>query len=85
MLGDFEKALAISRDCTERSPDAPACLIMRAISASALGHGDEAQLALRQVLTVYPSYTIGRYARRFKYDQDEQTFIALLRRAGFPE
>ncbi len=85
MLGEYEKALTIARDCTERAPDAPACLIMRSISAAALGHEGEAQLALRQLLTVYPSYTIGRYARRFKYDQDEQAFIALLRQAGFPE
>ena len=86
MLGDRERALAISRDCVDRSANtAMYCLLVRAIAARELGHDDEARAARDGLLGTVPGYAISRYVRRFREDHDESTFIAYLRRAGFPE
>jgi len=85
MLGENQKALALARECADRTPDASACLVVQAIAATALGLPDEAVTARQRLLKVYPGYSIGRWIRRFKHDRDEAAFVAHLRRAGFPE
>jgi len=85
MLGEHDQALALSRECSERAPHVNACLVTRAVAAAALGASAEAQTAVRRLLEIYPSFSIGLWPRRFRLDWDETLYIKYLRAAGFPE
>lgn len=85
MLGEYEKALSLSRACADRAPDLAACLVARAIAAARTGQSDEARAALQRLLRIDPNASIRRWPRRFKLDSDEAVYAEHLRAAGVPE
>lgn len=50
MLGEYDRAFSFARECTDRAPDLPLCITLRAIAASQVGRADEAQAAVKSLL-----------------------------------
>jgi adenylate cyclase len=83
MLGEYDRALALARDC--RKHDSHVCLMMQAVAASRLGRSDEAQAALARLLETYPTTTVSRFRQRYRLEADETRWTEHLRAAGIPE
>jgi adenylate cyclase len=86
MLGEFDRALPLSRSCAERAPKLVGCSVNRAIAANELGFPEEARAAVRQVLDIDRQFTVQRLKRiyPFRNEADADRFAELMRRAGLP-
>jgi len=86
MLGEFDRALPLSRSCAERAPKLVGCSVNRAIAANELGFPEEARAAVRQVLDIDRQFTVQRLKRiyPFRKEADADRFAELMRRAGLP-
>ncbi len=85
MLGEPEQALALTRECSERSRTAYLgyCLTNRAVEAALLDQHEEAQRSMRRALEAAAGFSVTRSPRRFLHD--EAHCNGYLRRTGFPE
>jgi adenylate cyclase len=83
MLGEYDRALALARDCRKQASHV--CLMMQAIAAARLGRSDEAQAVLTRLLEAYPNTTVSRFRQRYRLEADETLWTEHLRAAGLPE
>lgn len=87
MLGEYDEALALAQSCAGRPQSPHPCLLYLALSATALGHEDEARQAVERLRATNPGFSIAQYRRStlFRSEEELASVVNLMRRAGFPE
>jgi adenylate cyclase len=87
LLKEFESALHLTRTCAQRAPRVFPCYLYLAIAAKELGLEEEARDAGRQLLVVYPKFTIEGFMRILPYRSEAEAIrlADYMRRAGLPE
>jgi adenylate cyclase len=86
MSGQLEQALPLARNCVERAPWMQNCQLWLAITASELGHEEEARAAVDRLLEINPRFGSAPILRVFPFadEKEAERFVDLLARAGVP-
>jgi adenylate cyclase len=87
MLGSYEQAVPLLRQCASRLPTLGNNYLFLAAAHAQLGQFNEAKTAVSEALRVYPAYTIEKLTRALPYNEpkDADHLADGLRKAGLPE
>jgi adenylate cyclase len=86
MLGEYAQALAHARDCLDRDPQSPFCLLVHAVASMRAGKSEEARSSTKLLLERFPHTTIEQESRlRYRSGADQARWVDHLRVAGIPE
>jgi adenylate cyclase len=87
MLGQYEKAIEMYKKCIEREPNFWGSYAGMAVAYSLSGQEKKAKTAVRQLLDLFPGYSI-RYVKKTSYYKNQDRLdliIKAYRNAGLPE
>ncbi|MBW1824151.1 MAG: tetratricopeptide repeat protein, partial [Deltaproteobacteria bacterium] len=87
LKGQYEDALITTKKALHRSPDAFGNHIFLAINYALLDRKEEADVAVKKVLELWPSYSVKRASKKWPYKNqaDIKLFADAMRKAGLPE
>jgi len=86
MLGQYEKAIEMYQRCLKREPNYWLAYSGLATAYSLSGQENNAKTAVRQVLNLFPDYSIEYYKKNSQYKKDQLDLtVEALRKAGVPE
>lgn len=89
MLGQYSVALPLLVECVSRAPNFLHGHIWLAAAYSQLGKSSQARRETREVLRIYPRYTIAGTGKRigavWRHRKDADHYFEGLRKAGLPE
>ena len=87
MIRQYDKAIASIRTAVRRTPKSFLFHLELAAALSEAGRPQEARTAAARALTIYPKFTLGRWAKTigFKEPAEQRRFLEALRKAGLPE
>ena len=85
--GNYEKAIELSKKGLIGNPDQLPAYLTLAASYIYLNRTEEAHKAVKEVLRIYPNFSLKYQARTMPYKRQEtgDNFIDALRKAGLPE
>lgn len=87
MLGQYEKVIEMYQRCLKREPNFWLGYLGLAVAYSLSGQENNAKTAVRQLLNLFPDYSIEYFKKNSQYKNQDQLDLVVeaLRKSGLPE